>query len=117
MRDPKSAKIFHEQIPLEPPSDAFELFNRSSYKWALPAEHHPMTWIEDRSIDFLDTAGQAQQAGTGRPFMLMCSIQEPHPPFAPPAPYGYRYDPKDVPPPLSRIFACHNGDETSTRPS
>jgi arylsulfatase A-like enzyme len=99
---PGSAKKFHEQIPLEPPSEAYKLFNRSSYKWALPPEHHPMTWIADRSIDFLDIAGKAQRAGKGRPFMLMCSIQEPHPPFAPPAPYCYRYDPKDIPPPLGR---------------
>jgi arylsulfatase A-like enzyme len=99
---PEAAKLFHKQTPLEPTSPASELFNRSSYKWALPAELHPITWIADRSIDFLDAAGQAQQAGQGRPFMLMCSIQEPHPPFAPPAPYCYRYDPKDVPPPLGR---------------
>ncbi|MCP4141751.1 MAG: sulfatase-like hydrolase/transferase [Chloroflexi bacterium] len=97
---PESAKLFHEQTVLESSSPASELFNRSSYKWALPAEFHPVTWIADRSIEFLNTAGSAQQTGESRPFMLMCSIQEPHPPFAPPAPYCYSYDPKDVPPPL-----------------
>ena len=95
---PDQARLFHEKVPLEPPSPAFDLFNRSSYKWAFPAELHPMTWIANRTIDFLNEAGQQhKQSGGHPPFMLMCSIQEPHPPFAPPAPYCYAYDPKDVP--------------------
>ena len=32
----------------------------------------------------------------------MCSIQEPHSPFAPPKEYAYRFDPRDVPPPVGR---------------
>lgn len=85
---------------LEPPSPAYRLFNRESYKWALPAELHPCTWIADRSIAFLDRMGQDQQQPDGQPFMLMCSIQEPHPPFAPTAPYCYRYTPDQVPDPV-----------------
>jgi len=105
---PNEAHLFHDKVPLVPPSPAFELFNRQSYKWALPRELHPMTWIADRTIDFLNGAGRQQQAaaedpsGPGRPFCLMCSIQEPHSPFAPPAPYCYGYDPAEVPPPLGR---------------
>ena len=91
----EQAHLFFDRVAIEPPSPAAELFNRASYKWALPAELHAATWIADRTVDFLRSAGD-------RPFCLMCSIQEPHPPFAPPAGYAYRYDPKDVPPPLGR---------------
>ena len=105
---PKEAHLFHDKVPLEPPSPASELFNRQSYKWALPEDLHPMTWIADRSIDFLQQAGRQQREAAaipsrrGRPFCLMCSIQEPHPPFAPPAPYCHAYDPAGVPPPPGR---------------
>ena len=99
---PKEAKLFYNAVPLEEPSQAFNLFNRNSFKWALPKELHPMTWIADRSIDFLEQAGMDRREGDNRPFMLMCSFQEPHPPFAPPAPYCYAYAPEDVPPPLGR---------------
>lgn len=98
---PKEAKLFFEETPLEPPSPASELFNRSSYKWALPAELHPMRWIADRSIDYLQKISTQRQADQHQPFMLMCSIQEPHSPLAPPAPYCYQYDPADIRPLLS----------------
>ncbi len=94
---PVEASLFFEQTPLEMPSPAYDLFNRSSYKWALPVELHPTTWIADRTIDFLNTAKTDEH-----PYMLMCSIQEPRPPFTPPTPYCYHYDPTDVPPPLKR---------------
>jgi arylsulfatase A-like enzyme len=67
-----------------------------------------MTWIADRTIDFLQQASRQQHMAAedpsrpARPFCLMCSIQEPHSPFAPPAPYCYDYDPGGVPPPLGR---------------
>ena len=101
---PDAAPLFFDQVPLEPPSGASALFNRSSYKWALPQELHPMTWIADRTVDFLNTAAgrRRQDAADAPPFCLMCSIQEPHPPFAPPAPYCNLYDPKDVPPPVRK---------------
>ncbi|MGD9093786.1 MAG: sulfatase-like hydrolase/transferase, partial [Anaerolineales bacterium] len=73
-----------------------------SYKWALPEELHPMTWIADRTIDYIKQAGMQSQGGSGRPFILMCSFQDPHPPFAPPSPYCFLYDPKEVPPPFGR---------------
>jgi arylsulfatase A-like enzyme len=94
---PKEANLFFDQTPLEQPSPAYNLFNRSSYKWALSHELHPMTWVADRTIDFLNTATSDES-----PFMLMCSIQEPHPPFAPPAPYCYHFDPKDIEPPIGQ---------------
>ena len=106
---PDEAHLFFDSVPLQPPSSAFSLSNRQSYKWALPAELHPMTWIADRAIGFLNRAGRQRQRQAGdrvtdaRPFCLMCSIQEPHPPFAPPAPYCYDYDQADVPPPVGRV--------------
>jgi len=101
---PKEAHLFFDAVALEPPTRAFTLFNRKSFKWALPHELHPMTWIADRTIAFLNRAARERKDGTAgaRPFFLICSIQEPHLPFAPPAPYCYRHSPEDVPPPLGR---------------
>ena len=58
---------------LEPPTHAADLFNRNSYKWALPERLHPASWVADRAIDYLTRRD-------GRPFMLICSFQEPHRP-------------------------------------
>lgn len=103
---PDEAKLFFDRATLEAPSPAADLFNRNSYKWALPANLHPATWTADRTIDFLNQAGAQRRAvasgEASRPFCLMCSFQEPHPPFAPPDPYGSAYDPAAVPPPLRR---------------
>lgn len=92
------------RVALETPSPAFKLFNRESFKWALPNELHPYTWIADRTIDFLKDAGKQraqaiQNAKSPKPFFVWCSIEGPHPPFAPTKPYCYNYDPKEVPPP------------------
>jgi arylsulfatase A-like enzyme len=99
------AHLFYDKTPLEPPSPAFQQFNRTSFKWALPAELHPTTYVGDRTVAYLDEAGKRQKEDrdSGRdaqPFMLWCSIADPHPPFAPPAPYAYRYRPEEVVPPL-----------------
>ena len=92
---PGEAKKFFEPGMIEPPTPAFDLFNRKLFQWSLPAELHPMTWICDRTIEFLERAGD-------RPFCLMCSIQDPHSPFAAPVPYCLRHDPKDIPVPIGR---------------
>ncbi|MBI3969784.1 MAG: sulfatase-like hydrolase/transferase [Chloroflexi bacterium] len=95
---PAQAHLFRDAVPLEPPTPARGLYNRQSYKWALPEELHPMRWIADRAVDFLDGAGQRRQ----EPFFLFVSFQDPHPPFAPPAPWCFMHEPNDVPPPLRR---------------
>lgn len=94
---PECVALFRDKVTLEPPSAAYTMFNRQSYKWALPEDAHPTHWIADRTIDFLE-----MQAESERPFFLFASFQEPHPPFAPPAPWCYRHDPRDVPAPLWR---------------
>ena len=103
---PDEAHLFHDKVALEPPSPAFEQFNRTSFKWALPAELHPTAYIADRTIDYIRKAGDRRREATkdpsaaSKPFFLWCSIQDPHSPFAPPAPYCYRYRQEDVPPAL-----------------
>lgn len=94
---PDHFHLFEDKVALEPPSAAAELFNRNSFKWALPADLHPAAWVTDRAIDYLNRVH-----GDSRPFFLMCSIQEPHPPFAPPAEYAHMYDPSTVPPAAGR---------------
>lgn len=94
------------RVTLKPPSPAFKLFNRSSFKWNFPEALHPYTWIADRTIDFLNTAGRARAerdsdaSKSSKPFFIWFSIEGPHPPFAPIAPYCNNYDPKEVPEPL-----------------
>jgi arylsulfatase A-like enzyme len=95
---PDEAPLFLDAVALEEPGPAFHLYNRKSFKWALPAALHPMTWIADRTIDFLSDAASRPED----PFFLVCSIQEPHSPFAPPKEYAYNFDPSEVPPAVGR---------------
>ena len=90
---PNEYPLFRDQVPLEPPSPAVDTY-AGSFKWAMPAELHPIKWSADRSIDFLNSATKDKG-----PFLLWFSSQPPHVPLAPPAPYCYRYDPDDVPSP------------------
>lgn len=102
---PDCYPLFRDRVPLVPPSPAYAMFNRQSYKWALPEEAHPTHWIADRAIDFLDGIGKQRgktESADRKPFFLFASFQEPHSPFAPPAPWCYRHRPEDVPPPLGR---------------
>lgn len=106
---PEQAHLFFDRVASEPVGPAAEMYNRSLYKWALPAELHPTTWVADRTIDFLenaaspsDRAAQPTGAAGDQPFCLMCSIPDPHSPFAAPTPYSEMYDPADVPPPVGR---------------
>lgn len=93
---PNEAHLFFDKVSTEPKGPGFDLFNRKLYKWALPAALHPTHWIADRTIDYLDARDGEQ------PFCVMCSIQDPHSPFAAPTPYCDHYDPADVPPPIGR---------------
>ena len=115
---PSEAPLFRTSATLEPPGPARAQFNRQSYKWALPEDLHPMRWIADRSVAFLDAHGRGRGVQTA-PFFLLASFQDPHPPFAPPAPWCYRYDPRDVPPPLrakGSWTCCRPTSGCSTRP-
>ena len=97
---PDQAHLFFDQVALEPPGPANDLSNRGSFKWALPEELHPTHWIADRTIDFLNEQERDRRSGDDKPFMAWCSIPDPHSPFTPPQPYGYKYREEDVPPPL-----------------
>ncbi len=59
--------------------------NCESWHSQIPAELHQSSWIADRSIDFLESAGD-------EPFFLWCSFVDPHHPMNPPAPYSEMYD-------------------------
>ncbi len=94
---PDKAHLFFDRITLEEPSPASKLFNRNSYKWALPADLHPATWVANKTIDYLNDSKNHK-----KPFCLISSIQEPHPPFAPPAEYCYKYKAEEIPAPRWR---------------
>ncbi len=100
---PAEAQLFDDKVELEPASAAKHLFNRQSYKWALPAAVHPTTWIAERTIDFLNQTGRQKKEGIHpRPFCHMCSIGDPHSPFAPPREYAYLFKEEEVPSPKGR---------------
>ncbi|MCY4587040.1 MAG: sulfatase-like hydrolase/transferase [Bryobacterales bacterium] len=96
---PAEFNIFQRKTALEPPSPAFHHYNRTSFKWALPQEVHPTTWVADRTVDFLK---KVSTAATDQPFFLFCSIADPHSPFAPPKELAYKYKEFDVVTPLRR---------------
>ena len=106
-KHPEAFKLFINKTSLTPKTRAADLYNRNSYKWALPDSLHPTTWIANKTISFLKK--KAEQKKDKRPFFLMVSIPDPHPPFAPPAPYCDLYDtnkiadPVGFPPDFSKL--------------
>jgi arylsulfatase A-like enzyme len=60
----------------------------------LPARLHNSHWVADRSLQFLE------QRDRSRPFLLMTSFIDPHPPFAPPVPWNKLYRAPSMPLPL-----------------
>lgn len=86
---PDLAARLHQDRALDPPSGA-----PCSWKSSMPVEHHPSTWIGDRTIAYL-----RDNAASTQPFFLHVSFPDPHFPFCPPQPYASMYDPADVPMP------------------
>ena len=61
---------------------------------AVAAEDHETHYMVDRCIDWI--------AARDKPWVTHLSLLRPHPPFAAPAPYNSRHDPRDMPQPLRR---------------
>ncbi len=83
--DPTLSPLLKRENALAPMTGA-----RSSWKAAIPEEHHYNTRIADEAIRFL----RARDAD--RPFFAWCSFPDPHAPFCPPAPWCDMYDPDAV---------------------
>jgi len=96
--DPHLPELWSEDKALCEPSGA-----PSSWKAAIPEEHHTSTWIADQVIARLEN-----YARKGRPFFLFAGFPDPHFPFCPPAPWCDHYSPADVPMP-KRIPDEHVG--------
>ncbi len=64
------------------------------WKSALPVEHHPTTWVAERSAEYLHGIGD-------RPFFLWASFPDPHHPFAPSGHYADLFDPQQMDLPAS----------------
>jgi len=67
----------------------------NSWKSALPADLHSSAWVGDRTVECINK-------NKDKPFFIMASFPEPHPPFAPPEPYSEMYGLDDVVPPTQR---------------
>ena len=99
--DPELPKLFDQSTALKPPSGA-----PSSWKSALPEEHHSSTWVANETINFLDGFAKGDD-----PFFMFMGIPDPHFPYCPPAPWCDMYDPASVPMPRRRR------DEVEGKPS
>jgi choline-sulfatase len=59
--------------------------------WPYDERFHPISWVRDRSIEFLDA-----HAGGDAPFCLVVSFRYPHGPFDPAERFAALYDPAAV---------------------
>ena len=69
-----------------------------AYKTAVPEELWSTTFVEERTIDYLE---QHASSKTDEPFFIQVGFPDPHHPFTPPGKYWDMYDPVDCPPPIS----------------
>ncbi len=97
-RDPKLPELLKKENALEPPTGA-----PSSWKSAIPEEHHCSTWVADSAVEFLQRTAQSDD-----PFFLFVGFPDPHFPYCPPAPWCNKFDPLAVPLPK------RNRDELQT---
>lgn len=73
-----------------PPADLDEIWPS-----AMPPALHYNSWITDRAVDYLCSAG-----GGESPFFLFVSYPDPHHPFDPPEIYAEAFDPDAMPVPV-----------------
>jgi arylsulfatase A-like enzyme len=76
---------------MQPEAAGAKWDHTQTWNSALPEEHHPSTWVGDRSLAYLDEA-----ARDARPFFAWVSFTDPHHPMDPPAPWSDLYGPDDV---------------------
>jgi len=81
---PQGIELLRKESALPPHTDA-----ASTWKNAIPAEHHYNRWIADK------TKGMLRKL-RDRPFFIQCSFPDPHFPFSAPQPYCDLYSPADV---------------------
>jgi arylsulfatase A-like enzyme len=78
---------------LQGPAHALKQFEGwwQVYQPALAEDLYPSHYIAERSIEFLERAGEDD-----RPFFLQCSFPDPHHPFTPPGRYYDLYEPGEM---------------------
>ena len=86
-RDPRLPELLKVENALRPPSGA-----PSSWKSAIPEEHHSTTWVADEAVKKLERFAEGID-----PFFLCVSFPDPHFPYCPPSPWCDMYDPACVP--------------------
>jgi arylsulfatase len=88
-RDPGLPDLLKEENALKPPSGA-----PSSWKSAIPEEHHVSTWVADQAIDYIESFAVKPD-----PFFLFVGFPDPHFPYCPPAPWCDMFEPASAPMP------------------
>jgi len=71
-----------------------KFFDNLLYETSLPEEYYPTTYIEERTIKFLENYSSGDYGEN--PFFLHCSIPDPHHPVCPPGKYYDMYNPNDI---------------------
>jgi arylsulfatase A-like enzyme len=91
-RHPDAMKHFEQAVDnaLEPPDGTWF----GALKWGLPKEAHSTVWAAETACEYME---QRVASCDEKPFFMWIGIQDPHPPFACPAPYCHMYDPTDMP--------------------
>ena len=82
-RAPESIDLIDIEHALEEPTWV------GAWKNAVPLEHHPSTWITDRTVKYLENAGE-------EPFFVWASFPDPHHSFTAPKPYCDHFDLADM---------------------
>lgn len=88
---PEGVELYDKRNALEPLLSDLEI----CWKSAIPADWHYNTWIAERAAEFIREVEA--------PFFMFVSFPDPHPPFCPPAPYCYAFDPHVIPMPRVKL--------------
>lgn len=62
------------------------------YHWPHGIDKHPISWVRDRAIEYIDNHRTAKQD-----YLAYISFKSPHSPYHPAEPYASMYDPASIP--------------------
>jgi arylsulfatase A-like enzyme len=73
-----------------------KFFDLPFYDTELPEEVYNTTYVEERTISFLENYANGKFGDKDKPFFLHCSFPDPHHPVCPPGKYKNMYNPDKI---------------------
>lgn len=104
-RDPRLPELLKSENALKPLSGA-----PSSWKSAIPEQHHCSTWVADNAISNMEEFARGDN-----PFFMFVGFPDPHVPYCPPAPWCDMFDPQSVPMPNRSRVELETASKTYAR--